>query len=168
MNRVDATSLSRLGAEVAELAIRSGLTICTAESCTGGLVAYILTGTAGVSTVLKGGIVAYSNQAKTELLGVEPALLESAGAVSEPVAEAMARGARASLHADVAVSTTGIAGPGGGSKEKPVGLVYVAVQGPNVATFMRFLFDGDRADTMRSAAYEALKLLGWVLSSQVG
>lgn len=102
------------------------LLAATAESCTGGLIAAALTGVAGSSDVFERGFVTYSNEAKTELLGVPADLIARLGAVSGEVAEAMATGALAHSRADVAVAVTGIAGPGGGSAEKPVGLVYVA------------------------------------------
>jgi nicotinamide-nucleotide amidase len=106
---------------------RSGLKIATAESCTGGLVAALLTEISGSSAVVERGFVTYSNEAKTELIGVPSELIAAHGAVSEPVARAMAEGALAHSHADVAVSITGIAGPGGGSEAKPVGLVHFAL-----------------------------------------
>lgn len=106
---------------------RQGRTLALAESCTGGLLAARLTDVPGSSAVLRGGVVAYANEAKTALLGVEPALLQQHGAVSEPVALAMANGARKHFAADVAVATTGIAGPGGGSAQKPVGTVCFAL-----------------------------------------
>ncbi len=102
------------------------LTLATAESCTGGLIAAILTEVPGSSVVLERGFVTYSNEAKTEMLGVPAELIEKHGAVSEPVARAMATGAIANSRADLAVSVTGIAGPDGGSAEKPVGLVHLA------------------------------------------
>lgn len=103
-----------------------GLKLATAESCTGGLVAALLTEIAGSSDVVERGFITYSNEAKHELLGVPEAMLARHGAVSEPVARAMAAGALAHSHADVAVSITGVAGPGGGTAEKPVGLVHLA------------------------------------------
>lgn len=106
---------------------QQGRTLALAESCTGGLLAARLTDVPGSSAVLRGGVVAYANDAKTALLGVDPALLQAHGAVSEPVALAMANGARVHFAADVAVATTGIAGPGGGSAQKPVGTVCFAL-----------------------------------------
>jgi nicotinamide-nucleotide amidase len=103
-----------------------GLKIVTAESCTGGLVAGLLTEIPGSSDVVERGFVTYSNQAKEELLGVDPAILEKHGAVSAQTARAMAAGALKHARADLAVAVTGIAGPGGGSAEKPVGLVHIA------------------------------------------
>jgi nicotinamide-nucleotide amidase len=114
-------------AEVLLAGLRSkGLKLATAESCTGGLVAALLTEIAGSSDVVERGFITYSNEAKHELLGVAEAMLARHGAVSEPVARAMAAGALAHSHADVAVSITGVAGPGGGTAEKPVGLVHLA------------------------------------------
>lgn len=120
---------------IAEAVIRraeaKGLMIATAESCTGGLVSGALTAIAGSSAVLDRGFVTYSNEAKVELLGVAGELLELFGAVSEPVARAMAQGAVQRSRASASVSITGVAGPGGGSIEKPVGLVHFAAVGPD-------------------------------------
>lgn len=102
------------------------LMIATAESCTGGLIAGVLTEVAGSSAVVERGFVTYSNEAKTEMLGVDAGLIRDNGAVSEPVARAMAKGALDNSLADIAVAVTGVAGPGGGSEEKPVGLVHLA------------------------------------------
>lgn len=123
---------------IAEVVIRlaeaKGLMIATAESCTGGLVSGALTAIAGSSAVLDRGFVTYSNEAKFEMLGVDSDLLASFGAVSEPTARAMAEGAVARSRASISVSVTGIAGPGGGSPQKPVGLVHFAAHGPNGRT----------------------------------
>jgi PncC family amidohydrolase len=162
------TQARLLARQVAALAIERVVTLATAESCTTGLVAHLLGQTAGVSSVLRGGVVAYANEAKRDLLGVPAVLLEEHGAVSEPVALAMARGARSALGADVAVSTTGVAGPGGGSAEKPVGLVYIAISAWGGEECRRFQFDGDREENMESAAYEALRLLMDALSTATG
>ena len=104
-----------------------GLKIATAESCTGGLIAGLLTEVPGSSDVVDRGFVTYSNEAKAEMIGVDPLLIKVHGAVSEPVARAMASGALAASNADIAVAVTGVAGPGGGSDIKPVGLVHLAV-----------------------------------------
>lgn len=123
---------------IAEAVIRraeaKGLMIATAESCTGGLVSGALTAIAGSSAVLDRGFVTYSNEAKVEMLGVDSDLLASFGAVSESTARAMAEGAVARSRASIAVSVTGIAGPGGGSPQKPVGLVHFAAHGLNGQT----------------------------------
>jgi nicotinamide-nucleotide amidase len=116
---------------------RLGFRLATAESCTGGLLAGLLTEIAGSSAVFERGFVTYSNSAKSELIGVPPALLERHGAVSEEVARAMAEGALAHAPVDVAVSVTGIAGPDGGSPDKPVGLVYVAAAPRGRPTLVR-------------------------------
>jgi len=135
--------------------------LALAESCTGGLVGTRVTAVPGSSRYLLGGIVAYHNRAKTALLGVPRALLARCGAVSAPVAAAMARGARRAFAADVAVAVTGIAGPGGGSPAKPVGLVYVAVsgRGRGRTRSRRAVFSGGRARVRAQAADLALILL---------
>ncbi|MEI9963845.1 MAG: CinA family protein [Caulobacteraceae bacterium] len=116
--------IESLAVAVLDRARSRGLRIATAESCTGGLVAGALTAIAGSSDVVEGGFVTYSNGAKSRLLGVPQGLIEAHGAVSEPVARAMAEGAARALGADLAVSVTGVAGPGGGTAAKPVGLVH--------------------------------------------
>ena len=123
----DIQSLAR---QVVEAAAARGLMIATAESCTGGLVAGALTAIAGSSAAVERGFVTYSDAAKNDMLGVPADLIEAHGAVSEPVARAMAEGAVSRSGASVAVSITGIAGPGGGSADKPVGLVHFAAAGP--------------------------------------
>ena len=138
----------------------AGLMLATAESCTGGLVAAALTAIAGSSDVVERGFVTYSNAAKTELLGVPDSLIAAEGAVSEAVAARMADGALAHSAADIAVSITGIAGPGGGSAEKPVGLVWFGLARKGAATrTVRHVFDGDRSEVRRAAVVEALRLL---------
>ncbi len=134
-------------AEAALEALRGrGWTVATAESCTGGLVAAALTAIAGSSDVVDRGFVTYSNAAKAEMLGVDPALIGRVGAVSEAVARAMAEGALARSGASIAVSATGIAGPGGGSADKPVGLVWFGfARRDRVTETLRRVFAGDRA-----------------------
>ena len=136
-----------------------GWTLATAESCTGGLLAAALTGIPGASDVVVGGIVAYANEAKIDLLDVPAELIEEHGAVSAEVAEAMARGARERLGVDVAVAITGVAGPGGGTEGKPVGLVHYHVETPDGGRGASFDFPGDRDSIRRRAAVASLHLL---------
>ena len=141
-----------------------GLRLATAESCTGGMVAARLTSMPGSSESFLGGIVAYSNEVKETELGVSPELLDAHGAVSSEVAEAMARGARARLGADVAVAVTGIAGPDGGTPDKPVGLVYLHAEGPEDGAGREFSFPGDRAAIRGRATVGALHLVRHLLA----
>jgi len=136
-----------------------GWLLATAESCTGGLVAAGLTSIPGSTDVILGGVVAYANEAKIGHLGVPAGLLEEHGAVSAEVAEAMAMGARERLGVDVAVSVTGIAGPGGGSEEKPVGLVYFHAVTPDGSEGGTFSFPGDRESIRRRAVVGSLHLV---------
>jgi nicotinamide-nucleotide amidase len=136
-----------------------GLTVATAESCTGGLVAHTITEVAGSSAYFLGGFVTYADDVKRDQLGVPAELLAAHGAVSAQVARAMAEGARARLGTTVAVSITGIAGPGGGSDEKPVGLTYVAVADQAGADVRRYLWSGDRSANKRDSAAAVLELL---------
>jgi nicotinamide-nucleotide amidase len=141
-----------------------GLTLATAESCTGGLVAARLTSVPGSSDVILGGVVAYANDVKTGELGVSAELLERHGAVSSEAAEAMAAGARARLGAGVAVAVTGVAGPGGGTEEKPVGLVYLHVQGPSGDLPRELNLPGDREAIRGRATAAALHLVRTLLA----
>ena len=136
-----------------------GLTVATAESCTGGLVAHAITEIAGSSSYFRGGFVTYADDVKRDQLGVAQELLAANGAVSAQVARAMAEGARARLGADLAVAVTGIAGPGGGSAEKPVGLTYVGVADETGVDVRRHQWTGDRATNKRDSAVAALALL---------
>jgi PncC family amidohydrolase len=134
-------------------------TICTAESCTGGLILHRLTNIAGSSAYVLGGVVAYANSVKQHVLNVRQGTLIAYGAVSEPVATEMAQGVRLLLAADWALSVTGIAGPGGGTAEKPVGLVYIGLAGP--ADFLlveRYQWEGDRESIKQQSATAALTL----------
>ncbi|MBJ7288665.1 competence/damage-inducible protein A [Williamsia sp.] len=141
-------------------ALLSGRRIATAESCTAGMIAARLTDLAGSSAYVAGGVVAYENEAKIGLLDVDAALIEAHGAVSEPVAEAMARGALARLGTDIAISTSGIAGPGGGTADKPVGTVCFGIalaDGSARATTLRL--PGDRSDVRERSTTVAMHLL---------
>lgn len=143
---------------VARLAAR-GERVALAESCTGGLLAELLTDVSGASAVLDLGVVAYANAVKERLLGVDGAVLAAHGAVSEPVARAMAEGARRVGEATWGIGITGIAGPTGGTPEKPVGTVHLALAGPGGTEAVARLYRGDRARVRRAAAFEALDLL---------
>jgi nicotinamide-nucleotide amidase len=146
---------------VVDKAGAEGLMIAAAESCTGGLVAAAITEVPGASAVFERGFVTYSNEAKTDLLGVPAALIKASGAVSQPVARAMALGALSRSRADVAVSVTGIAGPSGGSGRKPVGLVWfaLATRSGNLRAERRVFSSGDRNFVRLRATETALRLL---------
>jgi len=135
------------------------LTLAAAESCTGGLIGHRLTGVPGSSEYFLGGIISYSNAAKERLLGVPAETLRTFGAVSEETARAMARGARRALGADLGVAVTGVAGPGGGTPEKPVGLTWLALSAPGIEEAQCHLWNGDREANKASSAEAALKLV---------
>lgn len=154
-------TLTAAAADLLEKCSSKGLKIATAESCTGGLIAACLTEIPGSSDVVERGFVTYSNVAKSEMLDVPVALIASEGAVSEAVAVAMAEGALSRSHADLSVAVTGIAGPGGGSKDKPVGLVHIAASRRAGKTLHRACEFGDpgRDAVRQSTVLEALKLV---------
>jgi nicotinamide-nucleotide amidase len=158
-----ATAFSLDGATIDEVVARAllsqELTVATAESCTAGLLAGRLTDLAGSSAYVLGGLVVYSNQAKHDLAGVPMDVIDRVGAVSPEVAEALAEGARARLGADIGVGITGIAGPGGGSADKPVGLVYLGVCGLGQTIIRKLNLPGSRADVRRRTVVIALHLL---------
>jgi nicotinamide-nucleotide amidase len=149
---------------VADGLIAGGLTIATAESCTAGLLAARLTDRPGSSAYVLGGLVVYANSAKRDLVGVPADLIDRVGAVSAEVAEAMATGAAGRLGADIGVGITGIAGPDGGSTEKPVGLVHLCVVGSGKTLARRVNLPGARADVRRRAVVLALHLIGDLLA----
>ncbi len=150
--------------EALRLATKKNLLIATAESCTGGMIAATITEIAGCSSVFERGFVTYSNDSKIELLGVPADVLETFGAVSEPTARAMAEGALAHSRADVTVAVTGIAGPDGGTPEKPVGLVHLAVARHGYPTLHRVeRFPGDRAEVRAATARTGFRMLIEVL-----
>ena len=136
-----------------------GKTLATAESCTGGMIGEQITAVSGSSKIYKGGIISYTNEVKTALLGVNTELLEKEGAVSAQVAEAMAVGTRRALCAEVAVSVTGLAGPSGDDRGTPVGTVYIGYADSRGAEAICFRFDGDREQVRIQASQEALKLV---------
>ncbi len=142
---------------IAALAAKN-LTITTAESCTGGLIASAITDVSGASNVFHQGAVTYANEAKISLLDVDAKTLETHGAVSEEVARQMAEGAREKAGADIAISATGIAGPTGGSAQKPVGLVYIAIATAKTTRVGKYLFEGSRTAIRTQAVAAALQM----------
>lgn len=148
-----------LAGAVAAALKAAGQTLALAESCTGGLIGQMITSVPGASEYFLGGVVCYADEAKVDLLGVAGELIEARGAVSEPVAAAMAEGARKAFGADWAIGVTGIAGPAGGSADKPVGLAFIALAGPGGTDVRRHVFPGDRGIVRRRAAFAALNHL---------
>lgn len=158
-----------LEAEIVQGLTRQGLTLAVAESCTGGLIGHRLTNVPGSSACFVGGVVAYDNRVKEGVLGVSGELLERHGAVSAQVVEAMALGVRRLLGSDIALAVTGIAGPGGGTAEKPVGLTFVALAAANFFTSRRFQWRGGREENKMSSATAALELLrGYLTGVRAG
>lgn len=139
--------------------IKNNVTMASAESCTGGLIAHTLTNISGSSSYFDRGVVTYSNTAKMELLGVSETVLQQYGAVSEQVAYAMSNGIRVRSKVDIGVATTGIAGPTGGTKEKPVGLVYISVSTNAETTVQKFIFKGSRLSIKEQTCEEALRMI---------
>jgi nicotinamide-nucleotide amidase len=163
MSTLSTTSPANICQQVALALQEHEWMMSTAESCTGGLIAAACTDLAGSSTWFERGFVTYSNAAKAEMLGVEPALIAQFGAVSEPVVRAMVLGALRHSQAQVAVAVTGVAGPGGGSADKPIGTVWIGWATPSGVSTQLHHFSGDRADvraaTVRHALSELLRLL---------
>ena len=153
---VETKTLSKL---ISEIFWREGLTLATAESCTAGNVAAIITAIPGSSRFYKGGVVAYANEVKEELLHVKKETLETHGAVSEETAIEMVNGAMEALHTDYAVATTGVAGPGGGSPEKPVGTVWVAAGNKDKVLTAKLTEDEGREKNIQAATAKTLQLL---------
>ncbi len=151
--------------KIAKLLIQQKKDLALAESCSGGLLANRLTNIPGSSRFFKSGIIAYSNEIKTKLLKVPVSLLKKYGAVSHETACAMAEGVRIQLQTDFGVSITGIAGPDGGTAQKPVGLTYIAVSSKEKVECLECHFKGDRLKVKQQATTEALKLLLTFLSS---
>jgi PncC family amidohydrolase len=156
---LDSEPLAKLVERLAALCLERGVVVATAESCTGGLIAKLITDMSGSSDFFRGGVVSYSNEIKTLLLDVPEEQLAAHGAVSAQVARSMAIGARNRLASDVAVAVTGVSGPGGGSASKPVGLTYIAVADAAGVEVRRFVWSGDRPANRDSAARAALELL---------
>ena len=151
--------MERLLDQLAAALLARKQTLATAESCTGGLVGAALTNLPGSSAWYRGGVVAYANELKIRLLGVPAEILAAHGAVSLETARAMAQGARAAAAADFAVSITGIAGPAGGTPEKPVGLVFIGVAAPHGTATFKHHFSGSRAEIRQAATEAALRHL---------
>ena len=145
--------------QVADRLLKHRQKVCTAESCTGGLIAKTFTDLAGSSDWFERGFVTYSNQAKNEMLAVPVSLIEDYGAVSEAVATAMASGALRHSRADFSIAVTGVAGPGGGSDEKPVGMVWIALASAEQLVAKRYQFDGDRQAVRAATLVTALEAL---------
>lgn len=150
--------------DLLELCKSKGLTIATAESCTGGLISALLTEVAGSSEVFSRGFVTYSNDAKTKMLAVDADVIEKHGAVSEEVATAMAVGARRAAGVELAVSVTGVAGPGGGTKGKPVGMVSIAVSTSGNVQVVTHYFSGDRNSVRLQSVEAAIEMLEYSLN----
>lgn len=150
--------MDKLLREVASLLTEKELMVATAESCTGGLIGHALTNIPGSSAYYAGGVISYTNALKIKLLGVAASTLEEHGAVSESTAREMAEGIKTVAHADIGVASTGIAGPGGGTSEKPVGLVYIGLAA-EVTTVKDFVFDGDRLQNKKSTVQAALQMI---------
>jgi PncC family amidohydrolase len=151
--------MSTLEEAVGWLLTEQGLTIAVAESCTGGLIAHRLTNVSGSSAYFIGGVVAYANEVKEQVLGVSGETLAVHGAISEETVREMARGACRLFDTDVAISATGIAGPTGGTPQKPVGLVYMALAAEDAECCERHLWQGDRLENKRQTAEAALAML---------
>ena len=155
MQAIDGTLLNKIS-----LILKTqNLKIATAESCTGGLIAHTLTNISGASDYFDRGVVSYSNKSKTELLGVPEKLIDKYGAVSNPVAKAMADGIRVKSEVDIGISTTGIAGPTGGTKEKPVGLVFIAISTKDNVSVKKYQFGGNRIQNKYDTCKAALDML---------
>ena len=138
---------------------KNNLTVATAESCTGGLLAHLLTNISGSSEYFERGVVTYSNKSKMELLRIPQKTIEEHGAVSKQTAKAMAIGIKEQANVDIGISTTGIAGPTGGTKEKPVGLIYIGIATSRKTEAKRFLFSKDRLQNKEKTCYKALEFL---------
>ena len=145
--------------EIGDMLRKRELSLATAESCTGGLISHRITNISGSSDYYKGGVIAYVNEVKVQILLVDDALLAQKGAVSAECARAMAEGIRALLNGDIGIATTGIAGPTGGTPDKPVGLVYIALATKGYLYHERHIFHGDRGGNKRKAAEAALVML---------
>jgi len=157
--------MANIEREIGELLLRRGLTLGTVESATGGLISHLVTNVAGSSDYFKGAVTSYSNEAKITIVGVGAETIEAHGAVSPQVAEQMAQGGRKLLDVDICLADTGIAGPGGATAEKPVGLFYIGLAHAGGVSSRKHVFDGDREQNKRYAAEAAL---GWLKEYLLG
>ncbi len=149
----------RVEQEIGALLRQRGLTLATAESASGGLISHLITNVPGSSDYLKGSVVAYANEVKEKVLGVRGETLEIHGAVSQQTAEEMAQGVRRLMNADIGLSDTGVAGPSGGTPQKPVGLFYIGISSHLGTRAVRHVFGGDRLENKEAAARAALGML---------
>jgi nicotinamide-nucleotide amidase len=161
-----ANRTTELVTQLADALCNANSKVCTAESCTGGLIAKSFTDSAGSSIWFERGFVTYSNESKAEMLGVPESVIEQYGAVSEPVATAMAVGALSRSHADYSIAVTGVAGPSGGSDQKPVGTVWIGIAGQNRTRTQKFLFDGDRELVRLMTMHSAIEQFCYLLSKE--
>jgi len=145
--------------QVGVLLTQMGLSLAVAESCSGGLLSHLITNVPGSSVYYLGGIISYANETKINILGVTQSTLERYGAVSRETALEMARGARLLLAADISLSTTGIAGPGGGTPQKPVGLTWIGLSSQDYESARQFMWQGDRLVVKQQTAKQALRIL---------
>lgn len=145
--------------KIGKILSERGLKIAISESCTGGLICHRITNVSGSSNYFQAGFVTYSNESKSKFLGVDEGILKEKGAVSEEVAKLMAEGVRKVTNCDIGISVTGIAGPLGGTPEKPVGLVFIGLSAKDLLVVRKFQFSGERLEIKDRAAEEALKLL---------
>lgn len=155
-----------MGIALGRMLMAEGRTMATAESCTGGSIAQFITSNPGSSAYFKGGVVAYSNEIKSNLLGVPSEFIKTVGAVSQEVAEAMALGAQKVLGVDYTVATTGIAGPDGGTDEKPVGTVWIAVAGPSGVSSKKYIFKHNRERNIIRTTHTALNMLRVLINTE--
>jgi PncC family amidohydrolase len=151
--------LSSIEIELGKMLSMRGLTISVAESFTGGLIGHTITNAPGSSRYFQGGVIAYANEVKMEILGVSEQTLINYGAVSEQTVLEMARGVRSALNTDIGISSSGIAGPGGGSVEKPVGLAWLGLSASELEQAEQFMFSGDRYQIKKQATQTAIQLL---------
>jgi PncC family amidohydrolase len=158
-------SVEKIEEIVGSLLVQRNLTLAVAESCTGGLVGHMITNVPGSSAYFLGGVLAYANQTKENLLGLNKGTIEKFGAVSQETVLEMADGVRKQVQADIGLSVSGIAGPGGGTSEKSVGLVWIGLSTLNFAKAQSFNFLGDRSEVKQQSAKQALQILYQFLSA---